>query len=334
MIRVTNGLPTLPPTATPGPSSCKQGRKAERRQSSEIRPSTRGKPGRLPSGQVAGAVADLAPEMDEARSVHRAPRADCSISDKAVTSPVIGTLLLTDTSSSVAPTSRIPVRTRMQGRLVRDPRDPVFAKRRCPCLRLWAGSGRPRQPELDQRGSAATAVIRLGPEMRAYGDDGGLSPLDAAGAHLRACQLCWLATTGPHGLTCCTLYYALPEPWSLLVMSSERPRHVANLRTESGCSVCVPRLLSYFGEPARQLTARCDGVPVVDPLRVEAEAEIFYARYPPARDFVDQVKSTRAEAELVPIRLRLLKGEYLDEERYGVEHVALIDAFPSSADGF
>lgn len=187
---------------------------------------------------------------------------------------------------------------------------------------------------LDQRGSAATAVIRLSPEMRADGGDGGLSPLDAAGAHLRACQLCWLATNGPHGLTCCTLYYALPEPWSLLVMSSERPRHVANLRTESGCSVCVPRLPSYFGEPARQLTARCDGVPVVDPLRVEAEAEIFYARYPPARDFADQVKSTRAEAELVPIRLRLLEGEYLDEERYGVENVALIDAFPSSADGF
>jgi len=73
---------------------------------------------------------------------------------------------------------------------------------------------------------------------------------------------------------------------------------------------------------------------VVDPLRVEVEAEIFYARYPPARDFVDQVKSTRAEAELVPIRLRLLEGEYLDEERYGVENVALIDAFPLSADGF
>jgi len=30
--------------------------------------------------------------------------------------------------SSSAPTSRIPVRTRMQGGLVRDPRDPVFAK--------------------------------------------------------------------------------------------------------------------------------------------------------------------------------------------------------------
>jgi hypothetical protein len=30
--------------------------------------------------------------------------------------------------SSSAPTSRIPVRTRMQGRLVRDPRGPVFAK--------------------------------------------------------------------------------------------------------------------------------------------------------------------------------------------------------------
>ena len=83
-------------------------------------------------------------------------------------------------------------------------------------------------------------------------------------------------------------------------MSSERPRHVANLRTESGCSVCVPRLPSYFGEPARQLTARCDGVPVVDPLRVEAEAEIFYARYPPARDFVDQVRAPELRPNLSP----------------------------------
>ena len=116
-------------------------------------------------------------------------------------------------------------------------------------------------------------------------------------------------------------------------MSSEQPRHVANLRIDSDCSVCVPRLPAYFGEPARQLTARCDGFPVVDSLPVEAEAELFYARYPPARDFVDQRKSTRAEAELVPIRLRLLEGEYLDEERYGVGNVAPIDPFPSSGDG-
>ena len=169
--------------------------------------------------------------------------------------------------------------------------------------------------------------------MRVAGGDRGLTPLDAAESHLRACELCWLATNGPHGLTCCTLYYALPEPWCLLVMSSERPRHVANLKTDSACSVCVPRLPSYFGEPARQLTARCDGFPVVDPLRVDAEAELFYARYPPARDFVDQVRGTRVEAELVPIRLRLREGEYLDDERYGVESVAVIDAFPSCADG-
>ena len=72
---------------------------------------------------------------------------------------------------------------------------------------------------------------------------------------------------------------------------------------------------------------------MVDALRVQAEAELCYARYPPARDFVDQVKRTRDEAELVPIRLRLLEGEYLDEERYGAGGVAPIDAFPSSADG-
>jgi hypothetical protein len=36
-------------------------------------------------------------------------------------------LLLPDMSTSVAPTSRIPVRTRMQGRLGRDPRGLVFA---------------------------------------------------------------------------------------------------------------------------------------------------------------------------------------------------------------
>jgi hypothetical protein len=29
-------------------------------------------------------------------------------------------------------------------------------------------------------------------------------PLEAAGSHLRACELCWLATNGPHGLTCCS----------------------------------------------------------------------------------------------------------------------------------
>ena len=114
-------------------------------------------------------------------------------------------------------------------------------------------------------------------------------------------------------------------------MSSDRPRHVANLKTESACSVCVPRIPSYFGEPARQLTARCDGFPVVDSPRVEAEAEFFYARYPPARDFVEQVKRMRDDAVLVPIRLRLVEGEYLDEERYGVGGLALIDAFPSSA---
>jgi Pyridoxamine 5'-phosphate oxidase len=165
--------------------------------------------------------------------------------------------------------------------------------------------------------------------MRAHGGNGGLAPLEAAESHLRECQLCWLATNGPHGLTCCTLYYALPEPWCLLVMSSERPRHVANLKTDSACSVCVPRLPSFFGEPARQLTARCDGFPAVDSLRVDADAELFYARYPVARGFVDQVKSMREEAELVPMRLRLLGGEYLDEERYGVENVAVIDAFPS-----
>jgi hypothetical protein len=72
---------------------------------------------------------------------------------------------------------------------------------------------------------------------------------------------------------------------------------------------------------------------VVDSLRVQAQAELFYARYPRARDFVEQHKRTREEAELVPIRLRLVEGEYLDEERYGVGGVALIDAFPSSADG-
>jgi len=49
---------------------------------------------------------------------------------------------------------------------------------------------------------------------------------------------------------------------------------------------------------------------------------------PQARDFVAQVKRTRDEAELVPIRLTLLEGEYLDEERYGVGSVASIDAFP------
>ena len=158
-------------------------------------------------------------------------------------------------------------------------------------------------------------------------------PLDAAGSHLRACKLCWLATSGPHGLMCCTLYYALPEPWCLLVMSSEQPRHVANLKAGSACSVCVPRIPSFFGEPARQLTARCDGFPVVDSGRVEADAELFYARYPPARDFVEQVKGMRPEAELVPIRLRLVEGEYVDEERYGVGNVAPIDAFPSNAEG-
>lgn len=116
-------------------------------------------------------------------------------------------------------------------------------------------------------------------------------------------------------------------------MSSERPRHVANLRINSACSVCVSRSPSYFGEPARQLTARGDGFPAVDSHRVQAEAELFYAGYPRARDFVAQRKRTRDEAELVPIRLRLREGEYLDEERYGVGGVALIDAFPSSADG-
>ena len=160
-----------------------------------------------------------------------------------------------------------------------------------------------------------------------------MAPLDAAGSHLRACELCWLATNGPYGLTCCALYYALPEPWCLLVMSSERPRHVANLKLESACSVCVPRLPSFFGEPARQLTARCDGFLVGDSVRVEAEAELFYARYPPARDFVEQRKRMRPEAELVPIRLRLVEGEYLDEERYGVGNVAPIDAFASAAEG-
>jgi len=169
--------------------------------------------------------------------------------------------------------------------------------------------------------------------MRADGGGGGIEPLDAVGSHLRACQLCWLATTGPHGLTCCTLYYSLPQPWCLLVMSAERPRHVANLRIKSACSVCVPRLPSVFGEPARQLTARCEGLLVVDSPRVEAEAELFYARYPRARDFVAQRNRTRDEAELVPIRLTLVEGEYLDEERYGVGGVALIDAFSSSADG-
>jgi hypothetical protein len=147
--------------------------------------------------------------------------------------------------------------------------------------------------------------------MRADGGEGGLTPLEAAGSHLRACELCWLATNGPHGLTCCTLYYALPEPWCLLIMSSERPRHVANLQTESACSICVPR--TRFGEPARQLTARCHGSPVVDSFRVEAEAELFYVRYPQARDLIEQHKRTREEAELVPIRLRLVEGEYLDE---------------------
>jgi hypothetical protein len=169
--------------------------------------------------------------------------------------------------------------------------------------------------------------------MRADGGDGGLLALEAAGAHLRACELCWLATRGPDGLTCCTLYYALPEPWCLLVMSSQRPRHVANLNADSACSVCVPRIPSRLGEPARQLTARCGGFLVVDSRRVEAEAELFYARYPRARDRVEEAKRTRDDAELVPIRLRLVEGEYLDEERYGAGGVALIDPFPSSADG-
>ena len=48
---------------------------------------------------------------------------------------------------------------------------------------------------------------------------------------------------------------------------------------------------------------------------------------------VEQVKRMRPEAELVPIRLRLVEGEYLDEERYGVGNVAPIDAFPSNAEG-
>jgi hypothetical protein len=72
---------------------------------------------------------------------------------------------------------------------------------------------------------------------------------------------------------------------------------------------------------------------VVDSARVAVEAEVFYARYPPARDFVEQGKRKRPEAELVPIRLRLVEGEYLDEERYGVGNVAPIDAFPSVAEG-
>ena len=109
------------------------------------------------------------------------------------------------------------------------------------------GAASSRLLELDQSGSVATALIRLGSEMKADGGEGGVVPLEAAGSHLRACELCWLATNGPHGLTCCALYYALPEPWCLLVMSSERPRHVANLKTESACSVCVPRLLRRTG---------------------------------------------------------------------------------------
>jgi hypothetical protein len=66
---------------------------------------------------------------------------------------------------------------------------------------------------------------------------------------------------------------------------------------------------------------------------VDAEAELFYARYPLARGTVAQRKRERDEAEPVPIRLRLLEGEYLDEERYGLGGVALIDAFPSSDNG-
>jgi hypothetical protein len=72
---------------------------------------------------------------------------------------------------------------------------------------------------------------------------------------------------------------------------------------------------------------------VIDPLRVQAEAELFYARYSRTRDFVEQHKRTREAAELVPIRLRLVEGEYLDEERHGAGAVALIHAFPSSANG-
>jgi hypothetical protein len=72
---------------------------------------------------------------------------------------------------------------------------------------------------------------------------------------------------------------------------------------------------------------------VVDSVRVEADAELFYARYPPARAFVEQGKRMRPEAELVPIHVRLVEGEYLDEERYGVGNVAPIDAFPSNAEG-
>jgi hypothetical protein len=71
---------------------------------------------------------------------------------------------------------------------------------------------------------------------------------------------------------------------------------------------------------------------VVDPLRVQAEAELYYARYPRARDFVAEIESTRDEAELVPIRLRLLEGEYLDEDRYGVGGAAFIDVFPRGAE--
>jgi hypothetical protein len=92
-------------------------------------------------------------------------------------------------------------------------------------------------------------------------------------------------------------------------------------------------VLRTTGSVVPPLTARCDGFPEVDPLRVGAEAELFYARYPRARDFVAQVKRKRDEAELVPTRLRLLEGEYLHEERYGVGGVAVIYAFPSSADG-
>lgn len=85
--------------------------------------------------------------------------------------------------------------------------------------------------------------------------------LDAAGSHLHACELCWLATNGPHALTFCTLYYAVPEPRCLLVMSSERPRHAASLENRVRLLGLCTAIPSRFGEPARQRPHAVTGSP-------------------------------------------------------------------------
>lgn len=158
---------------------------------------------------------------------------------------------------------------------------------------------------------------------------GSTAALEAARGFLRTSELCWLATSGPQGLTCSTLYYALPEPWCLLVLSSSRSRHVANLRTERDCTVAVPRIPSRFGEPARQLTARCTAIPTFEAEQVEAEAELFFARYPRARTFVERLESAERGDEVVAVRLLLRDAELLDEDHYGIGGVVPISGFPS-----